>query len=119
MALIDVHLSPTVWGCEAMLESPAKNCGGLVVSYYIIIKLGLSSVSSKNSVVLTQGLCAVHAVFLSPAAGIAELLLDIRCEGFPWCWNHYLGVICSGGSCGTSCLHMGTARNINFLIIIS
>lgn len=51
---------------------------------------------------------------LAPVAGIAELL-DIRCEGFPWCWNHYLGVISSGGSCETSCLHMGTARNINLL----
>lgn len=52
--------------CEVLLESPVKNCGDLVVSYYIIIiKLSLSPVSSRNSVVLTQGLCAVHAVFFS------------------------------------------------------
>lgn len=77
-----------------MLEPPAENCSGLVVSYC----LGLSAVSSQNSVVLTQGLCAVHVVFFSSCCwswrsspgceGVSLVLESLSgcnlCWGFLW-----------------------------------
>lgn len=99
-------LSPAVWGCEPCSSVLQRT---LLACWWVIAWL-----CPQPPAQILWSVCSSCPVPQLILLGLENSWVSGE-RGFPWCWNHYLGAVCSGDSCRTNSLRMGTARNIDLL----